>query len=138
MEPLYRTARAPLRRALGGRALRGDSARSVIETGPEAHALPITRGMIRAGRVRSADALSPVQSALARAAPRVASASVARRSTSLAVPTIPRPRTLADEMRADPIESERRLGTYTNFVNLLDLCALAVPGRSCRTAFRSA
>jgi allophanate hydrolase len=28
---------------------------------------------------------------------------------------------------ADPIQLNSRLGTYTNFVNLLDLCALAVP-----------
>ncbi|MER2269828.1 allophanate hydrolase [Methylobacterium oxalidis] len=46
----------------------------------------------------------------------------------LAVPTYPRPRTLAD-VAADPIGPNAELGTYTNFVNLLDLCALAVPGR---------
>jgi len=28
---------------------------------------------------------------------------------------------------ADPIRLNSRLGTYTNFVNLLDLCAAAVP-----------
>jgi len=28
---------------------------------------------------------------------------------------------------ADPIALNSRLGTYTNFVNLLDLCALALP-----------
>ncbi len=32
-----------------------------------------------------------------------------------------------DEVLADPIELNSRLGTYTNFVNLLDLCALSVP-----------
>ncbi len=45
----------------------------------------------------------------------------------LAVPTIPRPYTLA-ELDADPIGPNSALGTYTNFVNLLDLCALSVPG----------
>jgi allophanate hydrolase len=30
-------------------------------------------------------------------------------------------------VRADPIRLNSRLGTYTNFVNLLDLCGLAVP-----------
>jgi allophanate hydrolase len=30
-------------------------------------------------------------------------------------------------MLADPIQLNSRLGTYTNFVNLLDLCGLAVP-----------
>jgi allophanate hydrolase len=28
---------------------------------------------------------------------------------------------------ADPIQLNSRLGTYTNFVNLLDLCGLALP-----------
>ena len=32
------------------------------------------------------------------------------------------------ELEADPIGPNARLGTYTNFVNLLDLAALAVPG----------
>ncbi|WP_258037405.1 allophanate hydrolase [Streptomyces sp. SM14] len=30
-------------------------------------------------------------------------------------------------VRADPVEVNRRLGTYTNFVNLLDMAAVAVP-----------
>ena len=38
------------------------------------------------------------------------------------VPTIPRPYTVA-EVEADPVRLNSRLGTYTNFVNLLDLCA---------------
>ena len=44
----------------------------------------------------------------------------------LAVPTIPTFYTLAD-LEADPIGPNSRLGTYTNFVNLLDLCGIAVP-----------
>jgi len=44
----------------------------------------------------------------------------------LMVPTYPRPRSLAD-LQADPIGPNSELGTYTNFVNLLDLSALAVP-----------
>jgi allophanate hydrolase len=32
-----------------------------------------------------------------------------------------------DEVAADPVTLNSRLGTYTNFVNLLDLCGLAVP-----------
>jgi allophanate hydrolase len=46
----------------------------------------------------------------------------------LVAPTYPRPRTVAD-LESDPIGPNSELGTYTNFVNLLDLCALAVPGR---------
>ena len=42
------------------------------------------------------------------------------------VPTMPRFYTVA-EVEADPVRLNSRLGTYTNFVNLLDLCAIAVP-----------
>ncbi|GAU80189.1 allophanate hydrolase [Bosea sp. BIWAKO-01] len=45
---------------------------------------------------------------------------------AIMVPTMPRPVTLA-EMAADPIGRNSLLGRYTNFVNLLDMCALAVP-----------
>ncbi|MDR5856171.1 allophanate hydrolase [Caballeronia sp. LZ062] len=45
----------------------------------------------------------------------------------LIVPTTPTHPTIAS-VRADPVEMNSRLGVYTNFVNLLDLCALAVPG----------
>ncbi|RAI01560.1 allophanate hydrolase [Acuticoccus sediminis] len=42
------------------------------------------------------------------------------------VPTIPTFYSVAD-LEADPIGPNSRLGTYTNFVNLLDMCGLAVP-----------
>ncbi len=42
------------------------------------------------------------------------------------VPTIPRPYTVAEVM-GDPVRLNSRLGTYTNFVNLLDLSAVATP-----------
>ena len=45
----------------------------------------------------------------------------------LCVPTAPVHGTLAD-LAAEPIAANSRLGTYTNFANLLDLCAVAVPG----------
>jgi len=47
---------------------------------------------------------------------------------ALLVPTYPRPPTVA-EATAEPVLRNSELGRYTNFVNLLDLCALAVPGR---------
>lgn len=53
---------------------------------------------------------------------------------ALMVPTAPLAPTLA-ELAADPITPNSRLGTYTNFVNLLDLAALAVPGPFCRNGF---
>ena len=43
------------------------------------------------------------------------------------VPTVPRAYRVA-ELAEDPIGPNSALGTYTNFVNLLDLCALSVPG----------
>lgn len=49
-----------------------------------------------------------------------------RKMDVLLVPTAPRPYTLA-EVAAEPILANTRLGTYTNFVNLLDLSAVAVP-----------
>jgi allophanate hydrolase len=45
---------------------------------------------------------------------------------ALVVPTAPTTYTVA-ELAAEPILLNSRLGTYTNFVNLLDLCGLAVP-----------
>jgi len=48
------------------------------------------------------------------------------RFDALCVPTIPSFVTM-DEIAADPIGPNARLGTYTNFVNLLDLCGIAVP-----------
>ena len=44
----------------------------------------------------------------------------------LLVPTAPTHYTIA-QMQADPITLNRNLGTYTNFVNLLDYAAIAVP-----------
>lgn len=44
----------------------------------------------------------------------------------LAVPSIPTFYTCED-LAADPVTPNSNLGTYTNFVNLLDLCALAIP-----------
>jgi allophanate hydrolase len=44
----------------------------------------------------------------------------------MVLPTAPRTYTLA-EVAANPVELNSNLGTYTNFVNLLDLSAIAVP-----------
>jgi allophanate hydrolase len=45
---------------------------------------------------------------------------------ALALPTAPTAYTVA-QVLADPIQLNSRLGSYTNFVNLLDLCGLALP-----------
>ena len=44
----------------------------------------------------------------------------------LALPTAPTTYNVK-QLLADPIQLNSRLGTYTNFVNLLDLCGLALP-----------
>lgn len=44
----------------------------------------------------------------------------------LVVPTVIRPYTIS-QMLADPVGLNRELGRYTNFVNLLDMAAIAVP-----------
>jgi allophanate hydrolase len=45
---------------------------------------------------------------------------------ALLLPTAPSTHRI-DEIRRNPIQLNSRLGTYTHFANLLDLCAIAVP-----------
>jgi allophanate hydrolase len=49
-----------------------------------------------------------------------------RQIDAMLVPTMPTVYTV-EQVLADPIQLNSRLGTYTNFVNLLDLCGLALP-----------
>jgi allophanate hydrolase len=49
-----------------------------------------------------------------------------RQLDMLLLPTVPTAYTV-EQVLADPIALNSRLGTYTNFVNLLELCGLAVP-----------
>jgi allophanate hydrolase len=49
-----------------------------------------------------------------------------RQIDMLLVPTAPTAYTV-EQVLADPIQLNSRLGNYTNFVNLLDLCGLALP-----------
>jgi allophanate hydrolase len=50
-----------------------------------------------------------------------------QRVEAIAVPSVPCFPTVA-ALAADPLTPNARLGLYTNFVNLLDLAAIAVPG----------
>jgi allophanate hydrolase len=55
-----------------------------------------------------------------------------QQADALLVPTAPGHPSFA-ALDADPVGENARLGTYTNFVNLLGWCALAVPaGRTAR------
>ena len=92
---------------------------------------------------RDPDALHPVTSKIIRAAERLSAADafrglyrlkelqrIAEASLEgidlLCVPSIPTFYTVQD-LQDDPVTPNSRLGTYTNFVNLMDMCALAVP-----------
>ena len=88
--------------------------------------LPVTRAIIEgAGRRYSAADAFRATHRLAEL--RRETASVWDRIEVLAVPTAPLFPTL-QEMAADPVEPNARLGTFTNFVNFLGLAALSVPG----------
>ena len=85
---------------------------------------PVTARIIGGARgLSAADAfkgLYALQAYKAKLAPVIASVDL------LCVPTAPTHYTVA-AVTADPITTNSRTGTYTNFVNLLDLCGIAVP-----------
>lgn len=95
----------------------------IITGNPDA-LFPVTRQIIGgATRLSAADAFKGMYrlAELKRATePLVASVDL------MCVPTMPTFYSLSD-LKADPIGPNSQLGTYTNFVNLLDLCAIAVP-----------
>jgi allophanate hydrolase len=84
----------------------------------------VTREIISAGRRPTAiDAFAAFYKL---AALRRASEAIFRTVDALALPTMPTVYTV-EQASAEPILLNSRLGTYTNFVNLLDLCGLALP-----------
>ncbi len=82
------------------------------------------RSIIAAGRTYSAADLYAVQTEVKRLGQR-ADAMWAGIDVLL-VPTAPTHYTI-DQMKQDPVALNRKLGAYTNFVNLLDYAALSVP-----------
>jgi allophanate hydrolase len=91
------------------------------------HLDPVVRRIVLPGRdLRASDAFAGMD--------RLATLRRASERTwddldALLLPVTPGHPTLAD-VAADPVGVNARLGTYTNFVNLLDLCAVAVPAGS--------
>ena len=85
---------------------------------------PVTRAIVEGGLTRKTVDAFDAFHALARAR-RLISGLFADHD-ALLVPTAPFCPTLA-ELKADPIGPNARLGTFTNFVNLCDLAAIAVP-----------
>jgi allophanate hydrolase len=97
--------------------------RSLIASAPESMH-PVTREIILGGaRITAVDAFAAFYQleGLRRSAHETF-----QQVDALALPTAPTIYTVA-QVLADPIQLNSRLGTYTNFVNLLDLCGLAVP-----------
>jgi allophanate hydrolase len=86
---------------------------------------PVTRRIVEGANGFSASALFKAQYRLA--ALKRETAAIWKSITLLAVPTTPVAPTL-QALAADPVTPNSRCGTYTNFVNLLDQAALAVPG----------
>ena len=85
---------------------------------------PITRAVIQRGNAHSATDCFRAQYRLAELKRQVER--VFERIDVLALPTTPTIPTLADVER-EPLETNAHLGTFTNFVNLLGLCAIAIP-----------
>jgi len=95
-----------------------------LETAPEG-ADPVVSGIVLGGREPRAVAAFQAQYRLRER--RAELGPVLAGVDAVMAPTAPIHPTVA-EVEADPVGVNSRLGRFTNFVNLLDLCALAVPG----------
>jgi allophanate hydrolase len=122
MSPFYATAALLYEGAWV--AERYAAIREFIETKPDA-LFPVTRTIIEgAVKLSAVDAFAG-QYRLAELAR--TTARIWDDIDVLVVPTIPDLCTL-DDVAAEPVAANSRLGVYTNFVNLLDLAAISVPG----------
>jgi allophanate hydrolase len=122
IEPFYETARL----LYDGPwvAERTITARSLLASAPD-DIHPVTKEIILSGlRPTAIDAFAAFYK-LERLR-RVADYIFAHQVEALALPTAPTTYSVK-QVLADPIQLNSRLGTYTNFVNLLDLCGLALP-----------
>jgi len=94
-----------------------------ITANPEA-ALPVINAIV--GRAVDARAADLFRASYRMEAIRKSVRALFETIDIMAVPTSPTIYRL-DEVGADPIGTNSRLGRYTNFVNLMDLCGIAVP-----------
>jgi allophanate hydrolase len=99
------------------------AAKPLIESRPDAMH-PVTREIIEAAR--KFDAVATFEAFYKLAALRRETEAAWRGFDVMLVPTLPRFYTV-EQVLADPVRLNSRLGIYTNFVNLLDLAAIAVP-----------
>ncbi len=86
---------------------------------------PVVASIITAARAVSGPAFAADLDALARA--RADAADLLTGFDAVLLPTTTEHPTLA-QVQADPYSINRRMGTYTNFCNPLDMAAVAVPG----------
>jgi allophanate hydrolase len=121
MEPFYETARLLYEGPWV--AERYLVIRNLLASSPDAiH--PVTREIIAPGaRLTATETFSALYrlQGMRKIAERILS-----NFDAMVLPTAPTVYTTA-QVLADPVLLNSRLGTYTNFVNLLDLCALALP-----------
>jgi allophanate hydrolase len=121
IEPFYETARLLYEGPWV--AERYITARSLIASAHESMH-PVTRGIILGGaRPTAVDAFAAFYKL--KELQRVCE-HVFRTIDALILPTMPTVYSV-EQVKANPVELNSRLGTYTNFVNLLDLCGLALP-----------
>lgn len=96
----------------------------IATAGDDAGLDPTVAAIITAGSVHTATALLRDRRELDRLRDRAFRA--LGECDALLVPTSPLQPTLA-EVAADPVSVNARIGTYTNFCNLFDMCGVAVP-----------
>ncbi|WP_137974116.1 allophanate hydrolase [Pseudomonas sp. F(2018)] len=95
-----------------------------LEAVEPAHINPVVRGIVENGEKYSACDAYKAEYIRAELARQINDALAG--FDALVVPTSPTIRTLA-EMQAEPVLFNSQFGTYTNFTNLADLAALALP-----------
>ena len=98
--------------------------RDLLKKSPDA-TLPVTRAIIDAGKERYATEV--YESIYQLADLRRQCLEALSGCDALLTPTAGKHFSL-DELEADPIGPNQRLGHYTNYMNLLDMCGLAIPG----------
>lgn len=99
-----------------------------VESHPE-EVFPVTRRILEDSRSWDAASVFTAQDRLRELA--MVAAATWKKMDVLLLPTTPRLFTIAENL-VDPFGSNATLGRYTNFVNLLDLAAVAVPGGRAR------
>jgi len=96
---------------------------TLMETHPDA-VLPVIRAVL--AQARSASALDTFRAQYRLQELKATCDAMLETLDCVLTPTIPRPVTL-DELARDPVGANSLLGHYTNFMNLLDYAAVAVP-----------